>query len=366
MSRHRSSFGRKHLLVFLLLALLCLTASACSAAGFFDSTPEAPARRKNFAQPAFPTHTLFPTLTPSPAPSPSPTPIPTPDPYEGFTYRDLAARAYGGGEFKITQTLGNNDTFTRYLVTYPSDDLTIYGFMNVPKGEGPFPVIILIHGYVEPAAYQIKTYTTRYADALARAGYLVIHPNLRGYPPSDDGPNLFQVGFAVDTLNLIALLRTQGLDPGPLEKADPSRIGLWGHSMGGGVAIRVLTLSQDVKAAVLYGSMSSDDEKNSERIYTIFSRQTRGLEEYLTPAEDLLRISPHIFLNQIQAAVSIHHGNADINVPVEWSLELCGELQKLEKTVECYIYPNQPHIFYGSADRLFNQRTLDFYKEHLE
>ena len=74
--------------------------------------------------------------------------------------------------------------------------------MNVPQGEGPFPVVLVLHGYVDPARYNTLTYTTGYADALARAGYLVIHPNFRNWPPSDSGPEDYRVGQAVDVLHL--------------------------------------------------------------------------------------------------------------------------------------------------------------------
>ena len=69
-----------------------------------------------------------------------PTPTPTPDPYAGVTIADLAARSYGDGEFRIEQVLAATDAFTRTLVSYDSDGLTVYGFMNVPFGLGPFPV----------------------------------------------------------------------------------------------------------------------------------------------------------------------------------------------------------------------------------
>jgi len=65
--------------------------------------------------------------------------------------------------------------------------LSICGFANLPHGEGPSPVIIVLHGYIDLEIYQMLDYTTHYADALASAGYLVLHPNLRGYPPSDEG-----------------------------------------------------------------------------------------------------------------------------------------------------------------------------------
>jgi dipeptidyl aminopeptidase/acylaminoacyl peptidase len=203
-------------------------------------------------------------------------------------------------------------------------------------------VVIALHGYIEPAIYDTIDYTTRYADALARAGFLVLHPNLRGYPPSDDGENLFRVGMAIDVLNLIALVKEQGGRPGPLEGADPNAIGLWGHSMGGGISTRVITISPDVRAAVLYGAMSGDEQKNYERIFHYFSNGTRGQEELNTPAEAFQRISPINFLDRIQAAVSIHHGKEDPDVPLA-SPWICASGWELGKSVECFTYPDQPH-----------------------
>ncbi len=144
---------------------------------------------------AMPTATATPSATASPAPTASPTT--TPDPYAGLSIADLAARPYGGGSVRAEKVLAVTDAFTRTLISYPSDGLTIYGFMNTPQGgNGPFPVVIASHGYIEPSQYTTLDYTTRYADALARAGFLVLHPNLRGYAPSDDGPNRFRVGMA--------------------------------------------------------------------------------------------------------------------------------------------------------------------------
>jgi dipeptidyl aminopeptidase/acylaminoacyl peptidase len=298
-------------------------------------------------------------------PTATPTPAGTPDPYAGLGINDLAARNYGSGTLEIVETLESGNTFTRSLIAYSSDDLTIYGFMDMPPGDGPFPVIIALHGYIDPAAYYTLDYTTHYADALANAGYLVLHPNLRGYTPSDSGPNLFRVGMAIDVLNLIALVREYGGTPGPLHAANPDRIGLWGHSMGGGISLRVLTISEDVDAAVLYGAMSGDDEQNFAAIRE-WSGHTRGLDEEDIPAEVYERVSPIFYLDRIQAAVSIHHGGADELVPLAWSQDLCTRLMVLEKSVECYTYDGQPHTFAGDGDTLFIQRTIRFFDATLK
>jgi len=302
----------------------------------------------------------------------TPTNTSTPDPYAAYTLEYLAGRSYGGGELQVIETMGVNSFFTRTLVAFPSDGLSMYGFMNTPQDsrrtftpEGGLAVIITLHGYVPTEGYNTLDYTTGYADVLARAGFLVIHPNLRGYPPSEDGDNLYRVGMAIDILNLIANIKEQAGKPGPLALADPNAIGIWGHSMGGGISTRVITISPDVQAAVLYGAMSGDEQQNYERIYNYFSNRTRGLEELNTPPEAFQRISPIHFLGRIQAAVSIHHGQNDLDVPLAWSQDLCQRLQALGITVECFTYEGQPHTFYGDGEQLFNQRAIQFFDQIL-
>ena len=293
-----------------------------------------------------------------------PTPLAA-DPFGEFTIDFLATRSYGGGAITLHEVMESSHDFNRFLISYPSDGLTIYGFMNLPQGPGPFPVIIALHGYIEPEQYYTIDYTTRYADALARAGYLVLHPNLRGYRPSDDGANLLRVGMAIDVLNLIAIVRAEGGQPGPLATADPENIGLWGHSMGGGVSLRTLTVSRDVKAAVLYAAMSGDERRNFEAIQS-WSGGRRGKSEVTVPDEALMGISPIHFLDRIEAAVSIHHGTMDELVPQWWSSELCEKLLALEKQVQCLPYPGQPHTFVGDGDQQFIQNVTAFFDTYLQ
>jgi uncharacterized protein len=324
---------------------------------------------------------LLPTTTPAFTPTPPatatplptstatalPTFSPTPDPYFNWSVDYLRSRTYGGGQIEFLEVMGQNLYFTRYLIRYPSDGLTIYGFADIPNDEEAHPVIIALHGYIDPSIYYTLDYTTHYADALATAGYIVLHPNLRGYAPSDQGENLFRVGMAIDVLNLIALVQSQSGagTADPLRTASPDRIGLWGHSMGGGITTRVLTVTDDVKAAVLYAAMSGDEQKNYEAIRQ-WSGQTRGLEELNVPVETLNRISAMYYFQNITAAVSIHHGTIDETVPLDWSVTTCDQLTALAKSVECIYYENMPHTFYGTGDEQFIQNTLRFFNQYLQ
>lgn len=322
---------------------------------------------------ALPATSLPATPTAPPATNqPPPTSTATPDPYADLTIAALAARAYGGGLLEITDTLETNETFTRYEIKYPSDGLTIYGFMNVPNEGDNFPVAIMLHGYIDPGEYDIVPYTRRYADALAEAGYFVIHPNFRNYPPSDTGPDPYRIGYALDVLNLIAIIRDQSQDPlGTLRRANADEIHLWGHSMGGGVALRVIAVNNEpyLRAAVLYGSMSGDESKNYGRIRS-WTNNSRGQFELNAPQETLRAISPIFHLDRIEAAVAVHHSYADDVVPAEWSEEVCALLDDLSEAgeipyaPECFFYDLQPHTFRGGGDTQLIERTIDFFERH--
>lgn len=311
--------------------------------------------------------TSLPTTTPIPtATNDIVWPTPSPEPYAGLLIADLIRRDYGGGTLDIVDTLEVNDSFTRYLISYPSDGLTIYGFMNVPNEGYRFPVVIALHGYVDPVDYTTLDYTTRYADHLARAGYFVIHPNLRGFPPSDEGPSAYRVGLAIDVLNLIAIIREQSKDPtGYLRRADTDDINLWGHSMGGGVVLRAITVNNSpyMRAAVLYGAMSGDEQRNYEKILEWSEGEIGDFE--LSASNALMKaISPIYHLDRIRTPLSLHHGLADDVVPPEWSDELCQRLQSLQHPVECHTYPAMPHTFRGANDQLLMDRVAAFYDTH--
>ncbi|MBK8984796.1 MAG: alpha/beta fold hydrolase [Chloroflexi bacterium] len=317
-----------------------------------------------------PIATIWPTTTPPPTAKPGASPDATPgaspdatpivNPFAGLTIDELTARPYGGSPLQIVESLGELPGFNRSLISYVSDGLTVYGFMNTPPGTGPLPVVIVLHGYVDPAEYQVLAYTTPYADAFAKAGYLVIHPNYRSYPPSDSGPNLFRVGYAIDTLNLIAAIKQQAGQPGPLARADANAIYLFGHSMGGGIALRVLTVSQDVRAAALYGSMSGDERRNFARIWE-WSGGADGRIELDTADELVWQISPANYLERIQTPISLHHGLDDGVVPSIWSDQLCEALRALGKTVECLHYPGQLHNFDSAAQQRLLRNVRDFF-----
>ena len=289
----------------------------------------------------------------------------------GTSIDELTARTYGDGEFKFTETITRNETYHQFTFEYESDNQIVEGFMTLPAGTGEFgekfPVLFLLHGYVPPDEYELFPYSARYVLPFVEAGYMVIHPSYRGHPPQPNSSwdNVFRIEYAIDVLNLIAMVREGSENPaGPFRRADKDKLFLWGHSMGGGIAQRTLTVRPDwISAAALYASMSGDEARNYERIRKWGDERTWRVE-YFAPQEVIERVSPIYFIDRWEAPITIHHGDIDEIVPPEWSRELCEQLKAKRHPVECHEYYNYRHNLYGSAEAVFTARVISFFEKY--
>jgi uncharacterized protein len=296
----------------------------------------------------------------------TPTPLPTPTlaPFEEYTIDYLRKRSYGGGKIEVLEKLSETDLFTAYLIRYPSDGLNIYGFMNIPKGPGPFPVIVSIHAYAPEGTYNPFHIEADFSDVFAANQFIVLHPGLRNQPPSDSGDNLLRVGMTIDVMNLIALIKMPNDLPMELTTANTDGLGLWGMSIGGEIALRVLTLSPDIKATVLYSPLSGNEERNSRQLHQILGDERFQLDAQV-PLELLDRISPMNYYYRVTSAVQINHGTADNTAPISWAVETCDFLGAAGVSVQCIYYPDAGHIFDEGDTLRLRENALGFYRTHL-
>lgn len=378
--------------LFALLLLFGLALSSCSLAPVQAEAEPAPTAAAARAEPQAATATLptlaqEPTTAPTATAAPSPTPAPpdrptgvsapTPDPwadYAPYTIEGLRSRTYGAGEIEIVGVLEETQNFTRYLFAYPSDGLRITGMLNRPRGDGPFPVVILNHGWYPLDVYQTGNGTKLAADYLANRGFMTLSPDFRSHASSDDAINFFRAGHVIDALNLIPLAQK-------LPSAQPGKVGMWGHSNGGAITAKVVVVSDQIAAAVIYAPASSNIvedyqfrvERTRARANQPPGRRSGVLDRLevefpVTPeqAPDLYgRLSPLPYLQYVDAPVQIHWGTADETVPYKWPGDLLAGLQAAGKPVEYFEYPGQPHSFQGQGNQLYLQRMADFFAQHL-
>lgn len=331
------------------------------------------------AEPAQPTPTLLtiPIFIPLPTATETQTPLPTPMPestatafpapileYEQYSIDYLRTRSYGGGTLDVAEQLSVHEKYTTYSVRYLSDELYIYAVMNVPNGDAVYPVVISVHGYFTPEEYYILDTDFAIENKLAEEGYITIHPTMRNYPPSDSGDNLFRVGDTIDILNLIAIVKSQS-GFGILEKADSDRIGLYGRSMGGGISLRVLTITKDVKAAFLYSPTSGDESRNTEFFHSYAPEDGQFNGEINAPTNVLEKISPQNYFSNITTPILLAHGTNDRIIPATWSEDTCNLLKEMGLQKRCIFYKAAGHTFYANDLEDLLVETLMFFTLYL-
>lgn len=290
----------------------------------------------------------------------------------------LRAGQYPGSDIVIEETLTPGSNYQRYIVSYKSEGLKIYALLTVPNGEKPetgWPAIVFNHGYIPPQEYRTTERYVAYADTFSRNGYIVFKPDYRGHGDSEGeaaggyGSN----SYTIDVLNATESLKKY-------KDADPKRVGMWGHSMGGFVALRSMVVDADIKAAVIWAGVvaSYPDLLNNWRRRTFtpppgipsraLSWRNRLISKYGEPDENpefWNSISANSYLSDIGGPIQLHHGTADTSVPVLFSQTLKEQLDRAGKTNELYVYEGDDHNLAGNFN-LAAERSVEFFDKYVK
>lgn len=254
-----------------------------------------------------------------------------------------------GRALRLGRVRARTDAYVQRAVTYRSDGLRISGIMNLPRGRGPFPVLVLLHGYIDPAIYVTGQGLRREQDYLARRGYAVLHTDYRNHAGSDDDPRAelrLRLDYAADAANAVRAVRRSDV-----AKLDGSRVGLLGRSMGGGVTYNTLVAQPGlVDAAVVFAPVSSRAEDNFER-FVRGEREPlsqRVIERYGAP-EDAPQFwreaSARTYFDRITEPVLIHHGTSDDTCPIRWSRATTRAMERAGVDVRLVEYQGEEHAF---------------------
>jgi dipeptidyl aminopeptidase/acylaminoacyl peptidase len=169
---------------------------------------------------------------------------------------------------------------------------------------------------------------------------------------------------------------------------------MWGHSMGGGVTMKVLTIDSHLKAAVLYSPVSADfvdvinrwgpgcfgDVAQGELIVGCNSSDViphdlpQSLQDAYryaaSDADTLKEFSPFYHLDYVTVPIQIHYGTEDgkflSGTPPQWSVKLTQGLRDAGKQAEMYQYEGEGHSFIGQPWFDFMTRTLRFFDKHVK
>jgi dienelactone hydrolase len=293
-----------------------------------------------------------------------------PRPLERYTIENLSNAKVEPAELEMGEILKEDPDFTSYEF-YMAFDPTlsdgqkkrVSGMLNIPKGEGPFPLIVMLRGFVEAETYFIGQGTVRGAEYFAKNGFVAIAPDFLGYGDSDVQPsNVFESRFQTYT-TVLSLFKS--LDS--IDQWDGKNISIWGHSNGGQIALTILEITRANYPTVLWAPVGKpfpysilyftdspgDYGKNLRRELAKFE------EDYDT---DLYSI--HKYFDRIKAPLQLNQGGVDPNVPKAWSDELSKTLSDLEIDLDYNVYPGNDHNMQPGWNSVV-QDSLKFFKDHL-
>ncbi|GAA4379066.1 alpha/beta fold hydrolase [Nocardioides caricicola] len=320
---------------------------------------------------AEPAPSASPTQAPS-EPSSGPTQPPTPTEQEPTlpprtdtpSLPNLMRTDFDGRGLRILRTEYATDAYTRYAVTYRSNGTLVSGVLLRPKGRGPFPAVVLNHGYIEPSIYVTGQGMAREQDWLARAGFVVLHTDYRGHAAGDPATDLereLRLAYAQDSINAVLALEK-------LPYVDDDKTAMVGRSMGGGVTLNALVAAPGlVDAAVIYASVSSRYLDNL-RHFTEPNRPeavTALYDRFGRPPQPVYRqLSSRTYFDRITEPVLIHHGEVDGTCPPVWSRTTQRLLERADVDSTLVEYAGEDHTFYARwQDSIV--RTVKFLRAEL-
>jgi uncharacterized protein len=285
-----------------------------------------------------------------------------------FTVDAFRTMALSGTNLVIGNTIERTADWTKYYITYTSNGVKISGTLSLPVTAGAHPLVVQNHGYIDPAIYTNGRGLKREQAAMARAGFAVLHTDYRKHAESDADPDtrgIYDAGlaYAVDSANAVLAVR-ELRDP----RIDASKVGMLGHSMGGGVTLHILAARQDlIDAAVLYAPVHTDAWENFARWRMDDAEAGPTLAFLKTKAENpsaWAALSQTGSLRLIEDPILLFHGTNDKDVPIAWSNELAATAKRLNKELEYIVYQGEGHEF-GREWNDFITRTITHFQKYL-
>jgi Tol biopolymer transport system component/dienelactone hydrolase len=225
-------------------------------------------------------------------------------------------------------------------------------FLFEPEGDGPFPVVVTVHG--GPESQWLPWFAPSFAPLtqyLVGRGYAVAAPNVRGstgygkrYEHLDD------VGKRLDSVRDLASLHGW---LGARPEIDASRAVVYGRSYGGYMVLAALAFQPELWAAgiecVGISSLVTFLENTSP-----YRRAARE-REYGSLARDrdvLVDVSPLTHVDAIRAPLFIQHGRNDPRVPVSESEHIHAVLTAKEIPCELLVFDDEGHTVEKLANRI--------------
>jgi dipeptidyl aminopeptidase/acylaminoacyl peptidase len=239
----------------------------------------------------------------------------------------------------------------REIIGQSRDGYETHGWVVLPSGDGPHPVLLHVHG--GPFMYHGWGFFDE-AQVYASAGYAVVLANPRGsagYGQSH-GREIIHAFGTVDVDDLLSVLDV-ALE---LPQCDPTRVGVMGGSYGGFMTSWLAAHhGQRFRAAWSERAVNAwDSFSGTSDIGWAFT------DAFVSPdLETQVKTSPLTYADQIRIPFLIAHSEQDWRCSVEQAQRMFVALRKRGAPVEMLLFPGEGHELTRSGQPRHRRERFD-------
>ncbi len=243
----------------------------------------------------------------------------------------------------------------KYIRYKARDGMMIPGYVTIPKGKGPFPLIVMPHG--GPAVSEVVDYD-EWGQLLANAGYMVLQPEYRmtvgfGKKHFDAGHNEHGYKMQDDKDDGALYLVEQGL-------ADPDRIAMFGWSYGGYAALVAAAREDNIYQCAIAGAAVSRPEVWYKDI--IGPGTPKAIDEWFQGRGVTKGFNPYANVDKVNIPLLMVHPEDDSRVLYYHFADYKKKFESLGKTGEFVTLEDADHFY----PTLMYRHQQQFYTKMLD
>jgi dipeptidyl aminopeptidase/acylaminoacyl peptidase len=223
----------------------------------------------------------------------------------------------------------------REITVAGRDGYPVHGWVVLPEGDGPHPVLLNIHGGPF-AAYTGSLFDE--AQVYADAGYAVVMSNPRGAAGygQEHGRVIRQAMGTVDLDDVLDFL-DGAIAANP--SLDGGRVGIMGGSYGGYLTAWTIAHDHRFEAAIVErGFLDPEAFVGTSDIGSFFGDEYTG-----TDAELMRSQSPQAVVAQVTTPTLVLHSSSDLRCPLSQAERYYAALKRNGVEAELLVFPGEDH-----------------------
>jgi dipeptidyl aminopeptidase/acylaminoacyl peptidase len=248
---------------------------------------------------------------------------------------------------------------------WKSDQYLVQGWLVYPLDYNPrrtYPMITIIHG--GPSAETVPSFGNRFTSAFASQGYFVFMPNPRGSFGQGEAftrANIKDFGYGDWRDDLAGI--DAAIASAPI---DPHRLGLFGWSYGGYMAMWAETQTTRFKAIVAGAGVVNWQSYYGQNKIDQWMIPFFGASVYDDPGV-YAKSSPITFIRQSKTPVLILQGERDEEVPAPQAFEFWHAMNTLGVPTKLIVYADEGHAPQRVSDQIdVLTQTVGWFNRYLQ